>query len=45
MNEKNTLSEESKKILASQTEKITGTDKLDHNLEVMLHMEITNVQP
>lgn len=44
MKEKKMLSEESKKVLHKQFCRFTGTDRLDYSLQLMLHMEITNIR-
>jgi hypothetical protein len=44
MKEKKMLSDESKKLLLAQQTKFIGSEKLDSNLQVMLHMEVTNIR-
>ena len=45
MKEKKTISSESNKALMDLLVKFTGTDKLDPSLQLMLHMEVTNIRP
>lgn len=44
MKEKNTISAESNKTLTDLVTRLTGTDRLDPSVQLMLHMEITNIR-
>ena len=44
MKEKKTISAESNKTLTDLVARLTGTDRLDPSVQLMLHMEITNIR-